>query len=35
MQAPRFGLANLAGESFQSVSGMLLTPIRARRLRVL
>lgn len=35
MQAPRFGLANLAGESFQSVSGMLLTPIHARRLRVL
>jgi sterol desaturase/sphingolipid hydroxylase (fatty acid hydroxylase superfamily) len=34
-RAPRFGLANLAGESFQSVSGMLLTPVRARRLRTL
>jgi sterol desaturase/sphingolipid hydroxylase (fatty acid hydroxylase superfamily) len=34
-RAPRFGLANLAGESFQSVSGMLLTPVRARRLRAL
>jgi sterol desaturase/sphingolipid hydroxylase (fatty acid hydroxylase superfamily) len=33
--APRFGLANLAGESFQSVSGMLLTPFRARHLRTL
>ena len=32
---PRFGLANLAGESFQSVSGMLLTPVRARHLRTL
>jgi sterol desaturase/sphingolipid hydroxylase (fatty acid hydroxylase superfamily) len=32
---PRFGLANLADESFQSVSGMLMTPIRARRLRAL
>jgi len=34
-RAPRFGLANLAGESFQSVSGMLLTPVRARHLRTL
>ena len=33
VQPTRFGLAKLAGESFQSVSGMLLTPIRARRLR--
>ena len=32
-QAARFGLANLAGESFQSLPGMLLTPVRARRLR--
>lgn len=34
-QAPRFGLVNLVGESFQTVSGMLLTPVRARRLRAL
>jgi sterol desaturase/sphingolipid hydroxylase (fatty acid hydroxylase superfamily) len=32
---PSFGLANLADESFQSVFGMLMTPIRARRLRAL
>ena len=32
---PRFGLVKLAGERFQSVGGMLLTPLRARRLDVL
>ena len=32
---PRFGLANLGGESFQSIAGMLLTPVRAWRLRTL
>lgn len=32
---PRFGLANLGGESFQSIGGMLLTPVRAWRLRTL
>jgi sterol desaturase/sphingolipid hydroxylase (fatty acid hydroxylase superfamily) len=30
---PRFGLVNLAGEPFQSIAGMLLTPLRARRLQ--
>lgn len=29
-RAPRFGLANLTGDSFQSVAGMLATPWRAR-----
>ncbi|HEY2864126.1 MAG TPA: sterol desaturase family protein [Casimicrobiaceae bacterium] len=32
---PRFGLANLAGEPFQSIPGMLLTPWRARRIATL
>jgi sterol desaturase/sphingolipid hydroxylase (fatty acid hydroxylase superfamily) len=32
---PRFGLANLGSESFQSIGGMLLTPVRAWRLRTL
>jgi hypothetical protein len=32
---PRFGLVKLAGERFQSVGGMLLTPLRARRLDAL
>lgn len=31
----RFGLVNLGDESFQSLAGMLLTPMRARRLRTL
>lgn len=33
--APRFGLVNLAAESFQSFAGMLLTPVRARHLPTL
>lgn len=32
---PRFGLVKLAGERFQSIGGMLLTPLRARHLGAL
>ena len=34
-QRPRFGLSNLGDDAFQSVAGMLLTPIRARGIATL
>jgi hypothetical protein len=35
LRPPRFGLAKLTDDSFQSLAGMLLTPVRARRLPTL